>query len=60
LPPPSDKRWMLGQLALSRPLNKTDSGFLAIEIDKVIGKTMTRSKIHAKDGLLGSMLFILS
>ena len=60
LAPPAGRRWMLGELALSRPLRPSDSSILRIRIDRVMSAAMTRSTMDAEDGPLGTMLFILA
>lgn len=60
LPPPPDKRWMLGQLTLERALETRDAAELRIVIDKVSGGTITRSSLTGHDGRFGGMTFILA
>ena len=60
LPPPAGLRWMLGQLTLSRALEPGDVVQLALEIDKQIGPATTRTRITARDGVIGTMIFILA
>lgn len=60
LPPPAGRRWMLGQLSIRRPLSDDESHSLVLEITKVLAATMTRTGIEAKDGRLGTMVFILA
>lgn len=59
LPPPSGKRWMLGQLTLSRPLVAEDATWIRLAIVKIVGDGIARSTIVARDGEIGSMVFIL-
>lgn len=58
-PPPTGKRWMLGQLTLNRPLDAKDCKDLFIEIEKNSG-AITRSRIGDSQGSIGAMLFVLS
>jgi hypothetical protein len=60
LPPPAGRRWMLAQLKARRPLVESETRRLALEIDKQIGKTMTRTQMTGEDGPLGTMVFILA
>lgn len=60
LPPPPGQRWMLGQMTMRRALAETETATLALEIDRRLGSTMTRTRIDAADGVLGSMIFILA
>ncbi len=60
LPPPSGQRWMLGQLTTTRALVPQDALLLTLEIDRQIGKSTTRTRITAHDGVLGTMIFILA
>ncbi|MFM9976156.1 MAG: hypothetical protein ACKVON_16480 [Beijerinckiaceae bacterium] len=60
LPPPPDRRWMLGQLITSRALVAKDASLLTLEIDKQISNATTRIRITAHDGVVGSMIFILA
>lgn len=60
LPPPPEKRWMLGQLTLERALESRDAAELRIVIDKVAGGTITRSSLTGHDGRFGGMTFILA
>jgi hypothetical protein len=60
LPPPPGQRWMLGQLSLKRPLAESESQFLELRIDRLIGETTSRTRISASDGAIGTMIFILA
>ena len=60
LPPPTGRRWMLGQMTVHRALAQTESRDLTLEIDKVLGSAMTRTRMSAGDGALGAMIFILA
>lgn len=60
LPPSVAQRWMLGQLSIRRPLAEAETRWLVLHIDKLIGATMTRTRIDAQDGPLGTMIFIRS
>lgn len=60
LPPPSGQRWMLGQLSIRRALADTETRHLALEIERMIGHTTTRTRITAIDGSIGTMLFVLA
>jgi hypothetical protein len=57
-PPPSGRRWILGELNLVRPLMAADATTVAVEIERVSGP-LSRSRIEAADGALGQMLFVL-
>jgi hypothetical protein len=58
-PPGPRQRWLLGRLDLSRPLSKRDAEFMAIEIERMVGKNITRSRIVADEGAIGSLTFML-
>jgi hypothetical protein len=58
-PPGPRQRWLLGRLDLSRPLSKRDAEFMAIEIERVLGKNITRSRVIAEEGAIGSLTFML-
>lgn len=60
LPPPNGKRWMLGQLTLSRALIAEDAIWLKAAIVRIVGDAIARSTIVARDGELGAMVFILA
>lgn len=60
LPPPDQRRWMLAQLATVRPLAAGDARRLTLVIERVVGGTMTRTRIEAADGVIGTMMFMLS
>lgn len=60
LPPAAGKRWMLVQLSIRRPLAETETKWLGLYIDKLVGTTMTRTRIDAHDGPLGTMIFMLA
>jgi hypothetical protein len=60
LPPPSGQRWMLAQLTTNRALVEEDASMLTLEIDRQIGKSTTRTRITAHDGVIGAMIFILA
>lgn len=60
LPPPAGLRWMLGQLILGRALESGDATKLTLEIDKQIGQATTRTRITAREGMIGTMIFILA
>lgn len=60
LPPPYGQRWMLGQLSIRRALADTETRRMALDIDRMIGKTTTRTRITACDGPIGTMLFVLA
>lgn len=59
-PQPSGKRWLLGQLTLSRPLVDRDSARMEIAIVKTAGGGITRSTVTAEDGEIGAMVFLLA
>jgi hypothetical protein len=58
-PPGPLQRWLLGRLNVSRPLDSRDSEFMAIEIERRIGKNITRARVIAKDRAIGSLTFML-
>jgi hypothetical protein len=58
-PPGALQRWLLGRLEVSRPLGMRDAEFMAIEIERRIGKNITRSRVIAEEGAIGSLTFIL-
>jgi len=60
LPPPDGQRWMLGQLSISRALADTEARDMVLDIERMIGKTTTRTRITACDGPVGTMLFVLA
>ena len=60
LPPPAGQRWMLGQLISRRVLVPEDATKLTLEIERQIGKSTTRTRITAQDGVIGSMIFVLA
>jgi hypothetical protein len=60
LPPPPDKRWMLGHLAISRLLAPSEASDLRLIIDRRVGAAMTRTRIVGHDGDIGTMAFILA
>ena len=59
-PAPSGGRWMLGQLLLRRPLIAADANGLILKLERILGKTTSRTSIAAADGQLGSMIFTCS
>lgn len=59
LPPPPVRRWMLAQLLIRRPLEPSETSRLALTIERLVGTGMTRTRVDAADGPLGSMVFIL-
>lgn len=60
LPPTAGQRWMLGQLSIRRPLAETETRWLVLHIDKLVGATMTRTRVDAQNGPLGTMIFMLT
>jgi hypothetical protein len=58
-PPGPLQRWLLGRLDVSRPLGKRDAEFMAIEIERRIGKNITRARVIAEEGAIGSLTFML-
>ena len=60
VPPTAGRRWMLGRLAIKRPLTESDARHLTLKIDRAIGTTTTRTTIHAIDGNIGIMQFVLA
>ena len=58
-PPAPGTRWLLARLELSRLFRDEDSRHLAIELERRIGKRMTRSRIVSSDGVIGNMTFIM-
>jgi hypothetical protein len=60
LPPAAGLRWMLGQMSIRRPLAETETRTLTLAIDRTIGSTMTRTRMEAHDGVLGTIIFILA
>lgn len=59
-PPRPLQRWLLGRLNVSRPLDERDAEFMAIEIERRIGKNITRARVIAEDGAIGSLTFMLA
>ncbi|MGY3488960.1 hypothetical protein ACVW1C_006843 [Bradyrhizobium sp. USDA 4011] len=59
-PPDSGTRWLLARLELSRLFRDEDSAGLAIELERRVGKKMTRSRIVSADGVIGALTFILA
>lgn len=60
LQPGQSKRWMLARLSLDRPLHQDCTHYVSIQIDRVVGRTMTQSKIFDQRGEMGSMTFLLA
>lgn len=60
LPPTRDQRWMEVQMSIHRPFILADTSTLGLHIDKIVGGTMTRTRIESIDGPLGTMMFILA
>jgi hypothetical protein len=58
-PPPVDRRWLLARLSLRRPLRPHDATAITLSLDRIVGKIMTRSSIHAPMERLGEIDFIL-
>jgi hypothetical protein len=58
-PPPVGKRWLLARLFLRRPLRSQDASTITISLDRVVGKSMTRSSVATLNEQLGHMDFIL-
>jgi hypothetical protein len=58
-PPPVGKRWLLARLSLLRPLRPEDAKAITISVDRMIGKTMTRSSIRSPIERLGAIDYIL-
>jgi len=58
-PPDSHQRWLLGRLELSRPLGERDSEFLTIQLERRVGKKITRARVIAEEGAIGALTFIL-
>lgn len=59
-PPDPGARWLLARLELSRLFRDEDSVDLAIELERRVGKKMTRSRIVSVDGVIGALTFILA
>jgi hypothetical protein len=59
-PPDPGTRWLLARLELSRLFRDEDSVGLAIELERRVGKKMTRSRIVSADGVIGALTFILA
>lgn len=57
---PGEKRWLLAQLNLKRPLEPIDSTEMKIVIDRTIGHSMTRSVAIGADGEIGRLIFLLA
>jgi hypothetical protein len=53
------QRWLLGRFNVSRPLGERDAEFMTIEIERRIGKNITRARMIAEDGAIGSLTFML-
>lgn len=60
LPPSDGRRWMLAQLTIKRPLLPIDASTLKLTIERLVGGSMTRTRIDAADETIGHMMFILS
>lgn len=60
LPPPEGKRWLLGQLTLSRPLTAEDAAHMQIALARTAGGAITRASVIARDGVIGTMVFLLA
>jgi hypothetical protein len=58
-PPPLGKRWLLARLFLRRPLRPQDTTTITISLDRVVGKSMTRSGLTTFGEQLGHMDFVL-
>jgi hypothetical protein len=58
-PPAPNQRWLLARLELSRPLREADAEFLAVELERKVGKRITRSRIVAAEGTIGALTFVL-
>jgi hypothetical protein len=58
-PPPVGKRWLLARLFLRRPLRPQDATTITISLDRVVGKSMTRSGVATFGEQLGHMDFVL-
>jgi hypothetical protein len=58
-PPEPHQRWLLGRLELSRPLSERDAEFMTVEIERRVGKKITRSRIITEEGTIGVLTFIL-
>jgi hypothetical protein len=58
-PPGPHQRWLLGRLDVSRPLSARDAEYMAIEIERIVGKNITRSRVIAEEGAIGSLTFML-
>lgn len=58
-PPEPHQRWLLGRLELSRPLSTRDAEFVAVEVERRIAKSITRSRVIAEEGAIGSLTFML-
>ncbi|MCC8980665.1 hypothetical protein [Bradyrhizobium acaciae] len=59
-PPNPGTRWLLARLELSRLFRDEESDDLAIELERRVGKKMTRSRIVSADGAIGTLTFILA
>jgi hypothetical protein len=60
LPPATGQRWMEVQMSIHRPFIDADTSTLALHIDRIVGGTMTRTRIEAIGGPLGTIMFILA
>jgi hypothetical protein len=58
-PPSPLQRWLLGRLQVSRPLSSRDAEYMAIEIERRIGRNITRARVIAEEGAIGSLTFML-
>lgn len=58
-PPGPLQRWLLGRLEVSRPLGRRDAEFMKIELERRMGKGITRSRVIAEEGAIGSLTFLL-
>ena len=59
-PPGPQERWLLGRLELSRPLSGRDAEFLTIEIERRLGKKITRARAIAEERQIGALTFMLT
>jgi hypothetical protein len=59
-PPPTTKRWLLARLSLVRPLRPQDATAMNISLDRVVGKSITRSTVSVPNERLGNLDFVLA